>query len=76
MAKHNVGAGDLHFLVVSTMEFPNLAEPDSNKVGALATAAVGSTVGFRAFYVRENHVDCYNGEDGEEIDRIVQSRAH
>src|SRR4030095_8476796 len=48
----NTGAAELQYLVVSTMEYPDLSEyPDSNKVGAYATAAFGAKVGFRALYV-------------------------
>jgi uncharacterized cupin superfamily protein len=72
----NTGAADLHYLVVSTMEYPDLSEyPDSNKVGAYGTAAVGPKVGFRALYVRDNNVNYYDGEDGKKIDRIVKSRS-
>jgi len=70
----NNGAADLHYLVVSTMEYPDLSEyPDSNKVGAYATAAVGANVGFRALYVRDSNVNYYDSEDGKEIERIVKS---
>jgi uncharacterized cupin superfamily protein len=70
----NNGAADLHYFVVSTMDYPDLSEyPDSNKVGAYATAAVGANVGFRALYVRDKNVNYYDGEDGKEIERIVKS---
>ena len=70
----NHGAADLRYLVVSTMDYPDLSEyPDSNKVGAFATAAVGANVGFRALYVRDRNVNYYDGEDGKEIERIVKS---
>ena len=70
----NTGAAELHYLVVSTMEYPDLSEyPDSNKVGAYASAAVGPKVGFRALYVRDKNVNYYDGEDGKEIERIVKS---
>jgi uncharacterized cupin superfamily protein len=72
----NTGAADLHYLVVSTMEYPDLSEyPDSNKVGAYGTAAVGPKVGFRALYARDKNVNYYDGEDGKEIERIVKSRS-
>jgi uncharacterized cupin superfamily protein len=71
----NTGAAELHYLVVSTMEYPDLSEyPDSNKVGAYASAAVGPKVGFRALYVRDQNVNYYDGEDGREIERIVKSK--
>jgi uncharacterized cupin superfamily protein len=70
----NNGAADLHYLVVSTMDYPDLSEyPDSNKVGAYATAAVGAHVGFRALYLRDRTVNSYDGEEGKEIERIVKS---
>jgi uncharacterized cupin superfamily protein len=72
----NTGAAELHYLVVSTMEYPDLSEyPDSNIVGAYASAAVGPKVGFRALYVRDKNVNYYDGEDGREIERIVKSNS-
>jgi hypothetical protein len=56
------------------MDFPDICEyPDSNKVGAYATAAVGSRVGHRALYLKATKVDYYDGESGEEIERIVKA---
>jgi uncharacterized cupin superfamily protein len=70
----NTGASELRYLVVSTMDFPDLCEyPDSNKVGAYATAAVGAPAGFRALYVRDKNVSYYDGEDGKEIARVMRS---
>ena len=70
----NTGAGELHYLVVSTMDYPDLSEyPDSNKVGAYGSPAVGANVGFRALYVRDQNVNYYDGEDGKEIGRIMNS---
>jgi uncharacterized cupin superfamily protein len=70
----NTGAGELRYLVVSTMEYPDLSEyPDSNKVGAYGTAAVGPQVGFRALYVKDKNINYYDGEDGKEIERITKS---
>ncbi len=70
----NTGGGELHYLVVSTMDYPDLSEyPDSNKVGAYGSPAVGPNVGFRALYVRDRNVNYYEGEDGKEIGRIVNS---
>jgi uncharacterized cupin superfamily protein len=70
----NAGAGELRYLVVSTMEFPDLSEyPDSNKVGAYATAAVGQKVGFRALFVKDSNVDYYDGEDGREVERVLKT---
>jgi len=67
----NTGGTELRYLVVSTMEYPDLCEyPDSNKIGAYSSAAVGPNVGFRALYVRDNNVNYYEGEDGKEVDRI------
>jgi uncharacterized cupin superfamily protein len=71
----NTGNHDLRYLVVSTMEYPDLSEyPDSNKIGAYATAAVGRQVGFRALFVKDRHVGYYEGEDGQEIARILKSK--
>jgi uncharacterized cupin superfamily protein len=71
----NTGNQELRYLVVSTMEYPDLSEyPDSNKIGAYATAAVGRQVGFRALFVKDQHVGYYEGEDGQAIVRIVKSR--
>jgi uncharacterized cupin superfamily protein len=70
----NTGDKELRYLAVSTMEFPDLCEyPDSNKVGAYATAAVGQQVGFRALYVKDKNVNYYEGEDGKEIERVKRS---
>jgi uncharacterized cupin superfamily protein len=70
----NTGGADLRYLVVSTMAFPDLCEyPDSNKVGAYGSAAVGPQVGFRALYVRDKNVTYYDGEDGKEVERILKS---
>jgi uncharacterized cupin superfamily protein len=70
----NTGDAELRCLVVSTMAFPDICEyPDSNKVGAYGTAAVGSKVGLRALYVRDRNVDYYDGEDGKEVERILKS---
>jgi uncharacterized cupin superfamily protein len=70
----NTGAADLHYLVVSTMEYPDLSEyPDSGKIGAYSTPAVGPTVGFRALYRREQNLQYYDGEDGREVARIMKT---
>lgn len=70
----NTGAQELRYLVVSTMDFPDICEyPDSNKVGAYATGGVGTQVGLRALYVKDQNVDYYAGEDGKEITRITKS---
>jgi uncharacterized cupin superfamily protein len=70
----NAGGSELRYLVVSTMEYPDLSDyPDSNKIGAFSSPAVGPNVGFRALYVRDQHVNYYQGEDGKEIERIVKS---
>lgn len=70
----NTGTEELYYLVVSTMQYPDLSEyPDSNKVGAYATAAVGPQVGFRALYVKDKNVGYYEGEDGKEIEKIKQA---
>jgi uncharacterized cupin superfamily protein len=70
----NTGAQELRYLVVSTMDFPDICEyPDSNKVGAYATGAVGAQVGLRALYVKNQNVDYYTGEDGKAIARIMKT---
>jgi len=70
----NTGQAELYYLVVSTMDYPDLSEyPDSNKVGAYSSPAVGPNVGFRALYVRDQNVNYYEGEDGKEIGRIINS---
>ena len=72
----NTGNKEVRYLVVSTMEYPDISEyPDSNKIGAYATTAVGGKVGFRALYIKSNNVNYYEGEDGKEIERILQSAA-
>jgi uncharacterized cupin superfamily protein len=66
----NTGATDLTYLVVSTMEYPDLSQyPDSNKVGAYATSS--AVPGFRALYLCDDNVNYYDGEDGQEIGRIL-----
>jgi uncharacterized cupin superfamily protein len=70
----NTGAAELRYLVVSTMDFPDICEyPDSNKVGAYATGAAGAQVGLRALYVKDQNVDYYAGEDGKEVARIMKT---
>lgn len=70
----NTGGQELRYLVVSTMDFPDICEyPDSKKVGAYATGAVGANVGLRALYVKDQNVDYYAGEDGKEIARIMKT---
>jgi uncharacterized cupin superfamily protein len=72
----NTGDRELRYLAVSTMEFPDICEyPDSNKVGAYATAAVGQQIGLRALYIKDKNVDYYEGEDGKEIERVKKSCA-
>ncbi len=72
----NTGSGNLRYLVVSTMEYPDIAEyPDSNKIGAYATTAGGSEVGFRGLYIKDKKSDYYEGEDGREIERIKKAAA-
>ena len=72
----NTGNNELRYLVVSTMEFPDICEyPDSNKIGAYATPLVGAQVGLRALYVKDKNVNYYEGEDGKEIERIRKSKS-
>lgn len=71
----NTSDGELRYLVVSTMDYPDLSEyPDSNKIGAYATAAVGREVGFRALFLKDRNVGYYEGEDGQGIARIMKSK--
>lgn len=71
----NTGASDLIYLVVSTMEYPDISQyPDSNKIGAFATTAGSPQTGFRALYMRDKNVNYYDGEDGSHIERIVKLR--
>jgi uncharacterized cupin superfamily protein len=70
----NTGAAELRYLVVSTMDFPDICEyPDSNKVGAYATGPVEAQVGLRALYLKNQNVEYYAGEDGNEIARIMKT---
>jgi uncharacterized cupin superfamily protein len=71
----NTGRRELRYLVVSTMEYPDISQyPDSNKIGAYANpAGRAQGAGFRALYVRDKNVNYYDGEDGKEIARIVKS---
>jgi len=70
----NGGAQELEYLVVSTMAYPDISEyPDSNKVGAYATSAGGPQTGFRALYRRDQNVNYYDGEAGQEVERILKS---
>ena len=71
----NTGDKDVRYLVVSTMQYPDLSDyPDSNKVGVYATPAVGPQVGFRSLYIKDKNVDYYEGEDGKGIERINKSK--
>jgi uncharacterized cupin superfamily protein len=73
----NTSNNELRYLVVSTMDFPDICEyPDSNKIGAYATAAVGGQVGLRALYVKDRNVNYYEGEDGKEVERIRKARSN
>ena len=70
----NTGSGELRYLVVSTMAYPDISEyPDSNKIGAYATSAGRPQAGFRALYVKDRNVTYYDGEDGKEVQRILRS---
>ena len=72
----NTGTENLRYLVVSTMTFPDICQyPDSNKVGAYATASVGSRVGHRALYSKATEVDYYDGEDGKKVAAILTARS-
>jgi uncharacterized cupin superfamily protein len=68
----NTSTHDLRYLVVSTMEYPDISEyPDSNKIGAYVTSAAEG--GFRALYRKDANIPYYDGESGEEIEHIKKS---
>ena len=70
----NTGTGGLRYLVVSTMEYPDISEyPDSNKIGAYATSSGAATSGLRALFVKDNSSSYYDGEDGQEIERVKRT---
>lgn len=70
----NTGSAELRYLVVSTMEYPDISEyPDSNKIGAYATSAARPQAGFRALYLKDRNVNYYDGEDGKEVEHILKS---
>ena len=72
----NTGTAELCYLVVSTMEYPDISQyPDSNKIGAYANTAGGAPSGFRALYVRDKNANYYDGEDGKAVERIVRARS-
>jgi uncharacterized cupin superfamily protein len=69
----NTSKKNLRYLVVSTMEYPDISEyPDSNKIGAYVTSAAGG--GFRALYRKDANVSYYEGENCSEIERIKKQR--
>ena len=71
----NTGDTVLTYLVVSTMDYPDISQyPDSNKIGAYANTSGGAQAGFRALYVRDKNVNYYDGEDGKEVERILTQR--
>ncbi len=68
----NSSKKELRYLVVSTMEYPDISEyPDSQKIGAYVTSAAAG--GFRALYKKETNVPYFDGESGSEIERIKKS---
>ena len=70
----NTGTRELRYLVVSSMDYPDISEyPDSKKIGAYATSARGERVGFRALYLKDENVPYYDGEDGGEIERVLET---
>lgn len=72
----NTGAKELTYLVVSTMEYPDISQyPDSNKIGVYASAAGAPAQGFRALYMRDKSVNYYDGEDGKELKGILTRRS-
>jgi len=71
----NTSTKELHYLVVSTMEYPDISEyPDSNKIGAYTTtSAAAKPAGFRALYFKDNNVSYYEAEDAREVERVKRS---
>lgn len=70
----NTATRELRYLVVSTMEYPDISEyPDSQKIGAYVTTA-GPQAGFRALYFKDKNVPYYENESGAEIERIKLSK--
>lgn len=70
----NTSDRELRYLVVSTMEYPDISEyPDSNKIGAYATSAYDG--GLRALYFKDKNVPYFEGESGAEIERIGKGSA-
>jgi uncharacterized cupin superfamily protein len=70
----NTGTRELRYLVVSSMDYPDISEyPDSGKIGAYATSPRGSQVGFRALYRKDENVNYYDGEDGKEVERVLEA---
>ena len=70
----NSGDQELKYLVVSTMEYPDISEyPDSNKIGAYAASAGRPQAGFRALYVKNQNVTYYVGEEGKEVKRVLKA---
>lgn len=68
----NTSGKELRYLVVSTMEYPDISEyPDSNKIGAYVTSVYGG--GFRALYRKDDSLSYYDGETGSEIERIKKA---
>ncbi len=68
----NTSKNDLRYLVVSTMEYPDISEyPDSKKIGAYVTSAPEG--GFRALYRKDANVPYFEGESGSEIERVKKS---
>lgn len=67
----NTSGSDLRYLVVSTMEYPDISEyPDSGKIGAYTTSAGATPLGFRALYFKDKNVSYYERESGEKIERV------
>ncbi len=71
----NTSTENLRYLVVSTMDYPEIAEyPDSKKVGAYVTSASpASSRNFRALYVKDSSVPYFEGETCSEIESIKKS---
>lgn len=69
----NTSNGELKYLCVSTMEYPEITEyPDSKKIGALTSSP--HEPGFRAFYRKEANVMYYEDENDGEIERVKKTK--
>jgi len=70
----NTGDKELRYLVVSTMEFPDLCEyPTLIKLAPMRRRRLASRSDFGRSTVKDTNVNYYEGEDGKEIERVKRS---